>query len=309
MTFPVLRNLLILVLVVAACGGALAQSSDQNFPTPVTSSELDGVIKARDMGDARLTTHFYVFEGGLGDIFINVVAKNFTGDIDVFGAEDLRPLAKMTIYADVGVTENGRLIYLRKPERLLLRVEGRTPGDDTATYRIKFAGSFVALAPTKEEPPPTIAQEKTDNLADDQAELNPKPKPKKIPAIVPVKTDDETATSDENAKPKPDRERVTKPVVVVDDYPGLSESETKRKDSNETTKPVSKATGRKRPAPKPDPLANIRLVISMKDGSVIERSMGEIQRFSFDKGVLTVIAKSGKMTSYAMTDIASVNLQ
>ncbi|HEX3102239.1 MAG TPA: hypothetical protein VHQ01_10620, partial [Pyrinomonadaceae bacterium] len=55
-----------------------AQSSDQNFPTPITSTELTGTIKARDIGDSRLTTYFFAFDGEQGDIFINVVTKNLS---------------------------------------------------------------------------------------------------------------------------------------------------------------------------------------------------------------------------------------
>ncbi len=130
---------------------SLAQSNDQNFPTPITTNEIAATIKARDMGDSRLTTHFYAFNGVQGDIFISVITKNFSGDIDIFTVEGLRPLTKMVIYADGGVNETGRLIYLRKPEKLLLRIEGRTPGDDAAIYRIRFGGSFVALSPTSKD--------------------------------------------------------------------------------------------------------------------------------------------------------------
>src|SRR5205085_1291034 len=113
--------------------------------TPITSSELIGVIKARDIGDARLTTYFYAFDGAQGDIFINVVAKNLSGDIDIFTVDSMLPLTKMVFYPDIDTTETGRLIYLRKPERLLLRVQGRPPGDDPATFKIRFGGSFIAL--------------------------------------------------------------------------------------------------------------------------------------------------------------------
>ena len=119
---------------------AAAQSTDQNFPTPITSNEINGTIKARDVGDSRLTSYFYAFDGDQGDIFINVAIKNFTGDIDVFTAEALRPLTKMVIYADTDQTETGRLIYLRKGERLILRIEGRTP----MTTRRRFASNLAA---------------------------------------------------------------------------------------------------------------------------------------------------------------------
>jgi hypothetical protein len=141
------RSLSILSLAMAVLLGAIpasGQSSDQLFPTPVRASEIVGTIKAREIGDARLTTYYYTFEGELGDLFINVQSRNFTGDIDVFVTAGLRPLTKMVMYADQPESETGRVIYLRKPERLMLRVQGRSPGDEEATVRIKFAGSFAA---------------------------------------------------------------------------------------------------------------------------------------------------------------------
>jgi hypothetical protein len=132
-----------LVLVICA-GSTFGQSTNQNFPTPVSTNEISGSIKARDVGDARLTSYFYQFDGDQGDVFINVVARNFTGDIDVFTLNGLRPITKIVLFADATESETGRVVYLRKPEKMILRVQGRTPGDDPATFRIKFAGSFVA---------------------------------------------------------------------------------------------------------------------------------------------------------------------
>ena len=143
---------LILVLTTVTligCGTMFAQSTNQNFPTPVTSPEITGTIKARDLGDARLTSYYFQFDGAQGDLFINVVTQNFTGDVDVFIQKDLRPLTKIIVYADFAEHETGRVIYLRKPEKMLLRVQGRTPGDDPASFRIKFAGSFVASTATE----------------------------------------------------------------------------------------------------------------------------------------------------------------
>ncbi|MDQ3799613.1 MAG: hypothetical protein M3384_09195, partial [Acidobacteriota bacterium] len=135
-----------------------AQSTNQDFPTPVTSSEINGKIPARDIGDARLTNYFYVFNGTQGDVFINVTATNLNGDIDVFTAGSLRPLTKISLYAGDSTTETGRVIYLRKPERLILRIEGRTPNDNPATFRVKFAGSFVPLEATAETEAPKLPE-------------------------------------------------------------------------------------------------------------------------------------------------------
>lgn len=111
-----LRISAISTLVLVLCVSVFSQSSDQNFPTPITTNKLDGVIRARDIGDPRVTSYYFAFEGKQGDIFINVVTKNLAGDIDVFTAENQKLLTKMVIFADNGSAETGRLIYLRKPD-------------------------------------------------------------------------------------------------------------------------------------------------------------------------------------------------
>ena len=153
----ILKNLILAcaALLTAAFGmTAAAQSTDANFPTNVTTSEIVGTVRARDVGDSRLTSYYYTFDGGQGDMFINVVTRNFAGDIDVFAAEGLRPLTKMVIFAEGGPSETGRLIYMRKPERLILRVQGRPPDDDPATFQIKFGGSFIAMAAKSDDKTP-----------------------------------------------------------------------------------------------------------------------------------------------------------
>ena len=57
------------------------------FPTPVRTSEIASSIKARAIGDPRVTTYYYTFEGQQGDVFINVQSKHFTGD-QLGGDED-----------------------------------------------------------------------------------------------------------------------------------------------------------------------------------------------------------------------------
>jgi hypothetical protein len=193
--------------------GAVSQSTDQSFPTAVTSNEINGQIRARDMGDSRLTRYFYAFDGGQGDIFINVVTTNLEGSIDVFTADGLKPLAKIPVYGDPNSSETGRLIYLRKPERLLLRVEGRSPNDDAASFRIKFAGSFIALEAAKPVEPPTVA----DTIKPDEPGVRvnsvgtivavvPKPPPPAKP--VPEK---KTVPPEEGAKEVGKIEAVSKP--------------------------------------------------------------------------------------------------
>ncbi len=304
-------------VLLSLCLFVSGQSTDGGFPTPVTTSEITGVIKARDIGDSRLTTYFYEFDGGQGDIFINVVTKNLSGDIDVYTADGLRPLTKVVIYADIGTSETGRLIYLRKPERLILRVEGRTPGDEAATYRIKFAGSFIAMKAVKAEKEPVVdTTAKTDetgirvNSVGTILPSDPKPVP---PKKVEIEKTKEVNTVAEKPKAKEKTEPSKKPVVVVEDF----SSETKKietpKKGSDTAKTSGKTKNPKEPVkveePKVDPLASIRLVVQMKDGEVIESPMSEVLKFSVDKGVLTVIMKDGKITRYSILTVAKVTIE
>ena len=311
-----------------------AQSTDQSFPTPVTANEISGKIKARDVGDPRVTTYFYVFDGGQGDIFINVVTKNLSGGIDIFTADGLRPLTKMVIYTDTGGAETGRLVYLRKPERLLLRVEARSPNDDPAIFRIKFAGSFIALSPTKaDDEPKTINQAKKDasgirvNSVGTIIEKKPKPVPPKKVEVEKAKTAE--ITSDKPKSKESPANASNKPVVVVEDYPNPNDKAEPIKKTVEptpkqvVTRPIRrKNTARtaKRPIKqieppekteenKPDPLASIRLVIQMKDGSVIEKPLSEVLKFSVDKGALTVIGKDGNIVRYSILVVAKVTIE
>ena len=53
---------------VACCcrGNASAQSTDVAWPSPVRTNEVHGTIVARDIGDPRVTDHFYAFTGTPG---------------------------------------------------------------------------------------------------------------------------------------------------------------------------------------------------------------------------------------------------
>ena len=192
------RFALCVIFTILLCSvSATSQSTSQEFPTPVTSTEISGTIKPRDVGDARLTSYFYQFDGSQGDLFMNIVTRNFTGDIDVFIENGLRPVTKIVVYADLAETETGRVIYLRKPEKMILRVQGRTPGDEAATFRIKFAGSFVASSRSEPAAEPTLPSLTAKNESGIRVnsvgtivEIIPKATPTPTPAAPEVVADD-----------------------------------------------------------------------------------------------------------------------
>jgi hypothetical protein len=138
------RLCLLLLVTLLTAISLKAQSLDPGKPTPIRSNTILGRIAARDLGDSRLTDHYYALTGTLGDLLITVNTTNLNGDLDVFTASGLRPLLKLSLYAESAspVTKG---IYLRKREDLILRIEARTPNDDEGTYQLSFGGSFQPI--------------------------------------------------------------------------------------------------------------------------------------------------------------------
>jgi hypothetical protein len=313
---------------------AHSQSRDQNFPSPVTSSEIAGTIPARDVGDSRLTSYFYTFEGSQGDIFINVVTKNLTGDIDVFTADKVQLLTRIVVYADSAQGETGRVIYLRRPARLLLRIEGRSPNDDPATFRVKFAGSFIAMAGTEKDDAPVIDRsEKSDssgikvNSVGTIIQVPVKTKDAVKDPVVIEKTEAKTETEiiqpDETAAEKVKSE-VEIPKVRITPAPdvkttigarpprtraGTKKIAAAKAENVDTSASTARDTEISPPAAKIDPLASINLIITLKDGGVVEHPMNQVFRFSVDKGVLTVITKDRKTSRFSILDVQKVTIQ
>jgi hypothetical protein len=315
-----------------------AQSTNQDFPTPVTSSEINGKIPARDVGDPRLTNYFYVFNAAQGDVFINVTATNLNGDIDVFTVGGLKPLTKISLYAGDSTTETGRVIYLRKPEKLILRVEGRTPNDNPATFRIKFAGSFVPLesVSASEEPKlPEIKPDENNNIRVNSVgtiiEIKPKPtpSPKETTAKIEREAKPENEIKEEEKKETEEtrEEEKSAKVIVTGEAPKGSEETPVKKTPPRRTPPVSRTSRTKTPAdvaktppkttkteppkePAPNPLANVRLIVTFKDGTTLERPMSEVARVNVDnKGMLTIVLKDGKIERHSILDVAKMTIE
>ncbi|HEY9284513.1 MAG TPA: hypothetical protein VIP46_13735, partial [Pyrinomonadaceae bacterium] len=146
--------LALLLALLAVC--AAAQSSDPEQPTPALTAEITGRIAPRDVGDSRRTRHFYTFGAQQGDLELTVEGSNLEGEVDLFAAATLRPLAKVTLFAGLGSAVS-RTVFLRRAEQLVLRVQARTPNDAEGSYRIRLGGTFVpavASSTTTTEPSP-----------------------------------------------------------------------------------------------------------------------------------------------------------
>jgi len=325
-----------------AAGSIGAQSTNQNYPTPITGDEVTGKIAARDLGDARLTNYYYVFGGAQGDVFVNLKTENLDGDIDIFTADNLRPLTKITVFSDAPSSETGRIIYLRKPEKLILRIQGRSPDDRAAVFSLKFAGSFTPAPAIAESETTELPEVKTENQTDTRVnsvgtiiEVKPKQAPKSVETV--AENEPEKKPEKEAAETKPEkipakrtavgktRRRANsrtpgnkpKPAIVAEE---VTESAAKAGNTNEKTVPAktksrvgNRTAANKREktkiAEKPNPLESVRLLILLKDGTQIERPMSEVSRVGVDKGVLTLITKDGAIKRFMILDVARMTIE
>ena len=151
MSFLRLRNTfvvagLLIAIALVSTGTAIGQSSDQDLPTPVHSFDITGTIPALDVGDPRVTRRFYAFNGTHGDLLVTVESKNLNGDVDIFTAVTFKPLLKIPMYGQASSSMTTKSIYMRSEEVLVLRIEARSPNDDTGQYHIRFGGAFAPFS-------------------------------------------------------------------------------------------------------------------------------------------------------------------
>jgi hypothetical protein len=312
-------GLLTVAFLFLAASSIAAQSIDPNAPSPVRSNSVSGRIAARDLGDARVTDHYYAFTGTPGDLLITVQSNNLNGDIDVFTAGTLRPLLKLTLYAEIG-TPVTKGIYLRKREDLVLRVEARSPNDDEGTYRLRFGGSFepivggpdIAEAETPatepgtrtpgtrrvtsagariKEPEPPVTEVAATPTPEPTPEPTPKAKPVETPAATP-----ERSPEVESERPAPTRNPRGRRPPVRRPAPRTSDTAT-----SETPAP-------KPPPVEPEPEVGPRLVIETSDGTLINRSMSTVRRVTVENGQVVVVGKDGKIERILLANVVRMSI-
>jgi hypothetical protein len=337
--FRLLFIALALVIILSAPSQtARAQSSDQNLPTPALSNDIEGKIVALDLGDARLTRHYYAFEANPGDLLITVGSKNVNGDVDVFTAVTFRPLMKTTLIATSQSSEITKGIYLRAHQILILRVEARTPSDEPGTYHIHFGGTFapfsggipVAESSTSTE---TSADKSDANRLSSVGATIPRPveETAAAPKPSPEKSAEETTTAKTTATSKPaptgrktssrNPRRRTRPAASKPAPPKKTEStetqtagkETKSEEekSAAVTEKPAEATQPATEKPKVQEVApaGARLVIEEKDGTRIDRPMSSVRRVIVEGGTIVIVLKTGKIERIQMAVVAKFAIE
>ena len=313
-----IRASCVLTFLILVATSVAAQSIDPNVPSPVRSNTVEGRIAARDLGDARVTDHYYALTGTPGDLLITVQSNNLNGDIDVFTAGTLRPLLKLTLYAEIAspVTKG---IYLRKREDLILRVEARSPNDDEGTYRLRFGGSFEPMVggpeiTEAETTEPVTRTPGTRRVTSSGARINEPEPPRTEVAAAP------------SPEPTPEPTPEAKPVEIPAAKPERSpEVETERPAPPRTTRGRRPASRRpaprtrdttaatETPAPKPPPVepepeVGPRLVIETNDGTLINRSMSTVRRVTVENGQVVVIGKDGKIDRILLANVVRMSI-
>lgn len=344
-----LAALVLPVLLWAVTETARAQSSDQSLPTPVLSNEINGRVAPRDLGDPRVTRHFYAFEGSPGDLLITIDSKNLNGDMDIFTAVTFRPLTKTSIYASSQSPEVTKGIYLRTRQILILRVEARTPNDEEGTYHVRFGGSFApfsggipvaenaeaesdSAAPTRgtkrlssvgatiaepvvETPPVTAEPKPAENAAKKPAEETEAAKKAAAGKAKPTRS---TARNSRVRTPRPARPKPAKPNTEP-----AKNSETKTEEAKTEEAKKEAGAGEEKAAPadtaksetpaKPNvqevQLPGAHLIIESKDGTKIDRPMSTVRRVVVEGGLIIIVLKTGKIERIPMSAVARMAIE
>lgn len=331
--------------MLVASGSALGQSSDQSLPTPVLSNQVEAKISPLDLGDARLTRHFYAFEGTPGDLLITINSRNLNGDMDVFTAVTFRPLMKISIYANTIPPEVTKSIYLRTKQILILRVEARTPNDDAGNYRISFSGGFAPFSggiPVAEsvEAETEVASSRPGTRRVSSVGATIAEPPSETPAATPEPT---PATETAAEKPADDTEaKKTAPAKTGRSTsrrttppprgprrrqpPARSkpaDAETAKTEEAKTEEPKKESPGEgegkpaisstekpaeEKPATQEAP-AGARLIIEEKDGTRIDRPMSTIRRVVVEGSQIVIVLKNGRTERIPMSSVTRMAIE
>jgi len=326
-----------------------AQSNDQTLPTAVLTNEISGTIPALDVGDSRLTRHYYAFEATPGDLSVTVNSRNLNGDLDIFTAVTFRPLLKISIYANTIPPEVTKGVYFRTRQIVILRVEARSPDDDPGSYKITFGGSFqpfsgIPVAENTESSSDTATTSRNPRrLSSVGATIRQPPEPKAEEARTEAKTPDTEPPKETEPKPEPKpkpartttrgsarnrtpRTTRTKPPETAKPTPESTKTDTSETDLPTAAKPKTAKSRTTKPKVEPKPTAGEEksaetqpatpqelpgphLIIEQKDGTRIDRPMSSVRRVIVEGGTIVVVLKTGKIERVPMSVVARMSIE
>lgn len=304
--FTYIASLLFLLSSVAT-----GQSTDSSRPTPVGTNSIEGHIEPRDFGDSRLTQYYYSFAGGPGDLLITIESSDLDGDIDLFTANGLRPVTKLSIYTTNSKTLVSKTAFLRKQEPLILRIEARTLGDKAGVYNIKFGGAFIASTVPKNP----AGLENSANKDSDSTKSEPSGgrRVNSIGARIDESVAEEVVTdavTDVRAADKSsNREESGSPASEAGNKP---ESKSTERSTQKESAPARSHENKAVPkVVNPDTAAeNVpRLSVRLKTGELVERSMSDVRSILVREGQLIIIPREGVALRFNLSDIQKFSIE
>lgn len=325
-------------------GHAEAQSGEIEYPTPVRSNEIEGVIAPRDIGDARLTRHFYSFTGTNGDLTITVEYTNLDGTVDVFAMPDLRAMSTIRMLSDMQATTTSKTFYLRQQESLILRVEARTPNDLEGRYRIRFSGAFAPVVGEVQQPEPVTTAEGRDpnarrvnsagaRIEEPRQETTATATPTETPAHQPetvTNTEPSTSTTPSRTATRTPRRTSTARTTrtprrrAPSTQPSSttpSEGTTSAETAPATATPAAPArassarrrsparTTRPQPETVPQPEPTTRLIIETRDGTRTEHFMNTVRRVTVENNMVVVVLNDGTTQRQPLANILRMTIE
>jgi pyruvate/2-oxoglutarate dehydrogenase complex dihydrolipoamide acyltransferase (E2) component len=325
-------SILTLLCVLLLAGVSVsAQSTEIENPSPVQSNQLAGTILALDIGDARLTRHFYTLMGTPGDLSVTVESQDLNGDVDVFVARTLRPVMKISMFATGGSSGATRTVFLHLREPLILRVEARSAGDAAGTYQIRFGGSFepiVGLASDAGTQPPATAPGGTASTSSGRrvSSVGARiPEPVREPAPEPTPSSAGATSAANEPAAQPDAPKANEGTTSTA-RPGKpapkSGLEIRRAPSPRPVRSRPPARGSARPKPPEEnasgpptaaqelpPAPSSRLIIELKDGNRIEQPMTAVRRVTIDNGLIVILHVGGRIERIPMSGVARIAIE
>jgi hypothetical protein len=337
------RCVAVLIAIAIMSIAVRAQSTALESPTPVTANQISASIPALDIGDARFTRHYYIFNGNPGDVTVTVESKDLNGDVDVFTAGAMRPLVKISMYASEGASRASKTIFLRQRELLLLRVEARPPGDLTGAYRIVFGGGFEAMQGSASDNDSNALAANSRSSTRGTRRVSsvgalieePKPEPTPTPLVTSAGTENSKPGTAET--PAPTAEPETPPASVrekVEAAPKPVRRSTKRTNRGTRRPPPARntrtrsateaartppAANSEKPAAKREKpaaarqdipaLPSSRLIIEMKDGTKVEHAMNKVRRVTIDNGQIIIFHNTGRIERVPMSNVARMAIE
>jgi len=260
--------------------GSLAvagQGTDVSSAVRVVAPNIVATISPRVAGDPRTTEHFYRIKVLQGDLYLNVVHRNFKGDVDVFSGDGRRPLSKMTILESAEQREIGRVIFVRSPGELIVRVEGRALGEALGEYRLKLGGSSFPRSTgeeTAEFPVKAHQEPKAESISGEI--VRP---PKVVGQVRAAEPMGSSAPKSSSPVGAPTRPRANVPE------PSTAQANTEEA------------------RPRVIERRSLNLKIEFEDGSRIEQPMNRISKATVEKDLLVITYVNGTQARYPITSV------